>query len=212
MKYLNISALEQTALETDPYPHVVVPEFVVPAAFPSVYADFPKVPGAGSHPPSELQIRGDFQRLVEELHGSEFRHGIEKKFGIDLADRATMYTVRGYTRQKDGAIHTDSKTKIVTVLLYFNEAWDDSSGRLRILRSGTDINDYVTEIAPIRGNLLAFVRSDKSWHGHEPFAGPRRALQFNWVTAQSVADKEQSRHRLSTRIKKIKSMLFPSAT
>jgi len=27
-------------------------------------------------------------------------------------------------RMKDGKIHSDSKTKIVTVLLYLNEKWD----------------------------------------------------------------------------------------
>jgi len=211
MKCLNLKSLEQMPIQEHPYPHVVVPEFVSPDAFSSVVADFPKVPGPGSHPPSELKIRGYFRQLIDELHGDDFRRAIEAKFGVDLAGRPTMYTVRGYTRPKDGSIHTDSKTKIVTVLLYLNDKWDDDGGRLRILRSGTDLDDYVAEISPTQGNLLAFVRSDTSWHGHKPFEGRRRAIQFNWVTDQEIVDKEQARHRLSTRVKKVKSFFFPPA-
>ena len=32
--------------------------------------------------------------------------------------------------------------------------------------------------------MLAFKRSNNSWHGHEPFAGERRVIQFNWLTSQ----------------------------
>ena len=41
-------------------------------------------------------------------------------------------TLRGYSRKKDGKIHTDSKTKILTVLLYLNENWLDINGNLRL--------------------------------------------------------------------------------
>jgi Rps23 Pro-64 3,4-dihydroxylase Tpa1-like proline 4-hydroxylase len=121
-----------------------------------------------------------------------------------------MYTVRGFTRAKDGGSHKDSKTKIITVLLYLNENWENDTGRLRLLRS-SDLDDYVVEVPPTSGTLLVFKRSCTSWHGHKPFKGRRRAIQFNWVTSQDVADKEQARHRLSTRIKKVKHFFFPVA-
>ena len=35
--------------------------------FAEVSRDFPKTPGAGSHPPSELDMRGHFQGLMDEL-------------------------------------------------------------------------------------------------------------------------------------------------
>ena len=112
-------------------------------------------------------------------------------------------TVRGECRWTDGKIHTDSATKIVTVLLYMNEQWDTDGGRLRILRNGTDLENYVEEVPPHGGTLLIFRRSDRSWHGHEPFQGQRRAIQMNWVTGWSVVVREQGRHRLSTTIKKL---------
>ena len=122
-----------------------------------------------------------------------------------------MYTVRGFVREKDGAIHTNSETKIITVLLYMNERWQEDAGRLRLLRSPTDLEDYVAEVPPYGGTLLVFRRSDNSWHGHKPISGPRRAMQFNWVTTQDVVDHEQRRHQFSTKFKKFKNMFIPSS-
>ena len=210
MQYLACDALERTPLETDPFEHVVVPNFIGPNALAKIEADFPAIPGPGSHPPSELEIKGHFAGLIEELEREIFRKAVESKFSIDLCGSPTMVTVRGYLRTKDGAIHTDSKTKIITVLLYLNDSWDYEGGRLRLLRNGTDLDDYAVEVAPVAGTLLVFRRSDSSWHGHKSYDGPRRAIQFNWVTSQDVVEREQARHRFSTRLKKLTDILSPS--
>ena len=206
MPYLSYESIERTPLEKDPFEYVVVPNCMPVDALKKVGADFPAVLGPGSHPPSELEIKGHFAALLQELEGATFRHAVEKKFGIELGQRPTMCTVRGYLQKKDGSIHTDSKTKIITVLLYLNECWDNKGGRLRLLRSGTDLEDYVAEVPPTTCSLLIFRRSDHSWHGHKPYEGPRRAIQFNWVTSNDVVKKEQARHRLSTRLKRIRSL------
>jgi hypothetical protein len=203
MAYLDIPALRSTPLKTLPYDYVVVPDFVRADRFRDVLADYPSVPGPGSHPLPELTVRGHFKALLDELNGAEFRRAVEEKFGIDLSSRPTMFTVRGECRTSDGKIHTDSATKIITVLLYMNEKWDEDGGRLRILRSGSDLEDYAEEVPPHGGTLLAFRRADNSWHGHEPFQGQRRAIQMNWVTDRAVVMREQGRHRLSTTIKKL---------
>jgi len=203
MGYLNIEAFRATPLKTDPYDYIVVPEFVRPERFREVTDDYPSVPGPGSHPLTELTIGERFQALLDEMNGSDFRHAVEEKFGMDLLSRPTMFTVRGECRATDGKIHTDSTTKLITVLLYMNEQWDKDGGRLRILKSGSDLNDYVEEVAPHGGTLLAFRRSDRSWHGHESFDGRRRAIQMNWVTDKSVVAREQGRHRISTTFKKL---------
>ena len=212
MSYLSCAAIEHTPLKREPFEHVIVPNCLTAEALKNIGADFPRLLGPGSHPPSELDIRGCFADLLDELHGATFRNAVEKKFGIDLSQRPTMCTVRGYVRKKDGGIHTDSKTKIITVLLYLNEGWDHEGGRLRLLRSGTDVEDYFAEIPPTNGTLLIFRRSDNSWHGHRPYEGRRRAIQFNWVTDEAVVRKEQARHRLSTRVKYLKSFVFGSAS
>jgi SM-20-related protein len=210
MPYLCCDTLGQTPLQRDPFDYVVVPDFIRGDQLAGIAADFPSVPGPGSHPPSELRIVGHFAGLLEELNGEKFRQVIESKFSIDLIGSPTMATVRGQLRMKDGSIHTDSKSKIITVLLYLNEHWDSDGGRLRLLRSGTDLEDYVVEVPPVGGALLAFRRSDNSWHGHKPYEGQRRGIQFNWVTNQDVVNREQARHRFSTRLKMLTGILSPA--
>lgn len=204
MTYIDLEKLAATPVKHDPYDYLVVENFVLPARMAEVLATYPDVPGPGSHPPSVLTIEGHFAGLMAELDQAPFRKLIEEKFDVDLTDKPTMYTVRGFTRSKDGSIHTDSETKIITVLLYMNDAWDADGGRLRILRSGTDLNDFAEEVPPNGGTLLVFKRSDKSWHGHEPFEGKRRAIQMNWVTSAAVVAREQGRHATSSTLKKIK--------
>ena len=60
---------------------------------------------------------GEFARVIAELEGPDFRRCIAEKFAVDLADRPTLITVRGYSRlERDGRIHTDSKSKLITIL------------------------------------------------------------------------------------------------
>lgn len=201
---LKLDVLRSTPLERDPFEYLIVKNFVDQEQLKEVVADYPDVPGPGSHPPAGLKIAGHFKELIDELLGPAFQSIVEEKFNVDLTDRPTMYTVRGFCRARDGQIHTDSKTKIITVLLYMNDAsWESSTGRLRLLRNGSDLENYVTEVEPSGGTLLIFKRSDNSWHGHHPFEGKRRAIQLNWVTDQSVVDREQSRHGFTSRFKRL---------
>lgn len=202
MSLLDLDALRRTPLKTAPYEYLVVPGFVAGEALARTIRDFPRVAATGSLPLSELDVRGDFAGLIAEMDGPAFRDLIEEKFGLDLSGRPTMFTVRGRCHPADGKIHTDSETKIVTVLLYLNQAWEADGGRLRILRS-RNLDDAAEEVSPIGGTLLAFRRSERSLHGHLPFEGARRAIQMNWVTDASVVAHEQRRHRVSAFFKRL---------
>lgn len=201
---LKIDQFDATPLNTEPFEYLVLRDFLKRDALDGARADFPAVPSAGSHPPAGLKIGGRFKQVVDDICSPAFREAVERKFNIDLSDRPLMYTVRGHCRARDGEIHTDSKTKIITVLLYLNDdSWNSGSGRLRLLRDGSNLENYFEEVEPAGGTLLVFKRSDNSWHGHHSYEGPRRALQFNWVTDQSVVDREQNRHGVSAFFKKL---------
>ncbi len=200
---LDLAGFEAADLHQDPYEYLVLPNFITAEAQARAAADFPVVNKAGSFPVDVAQCGPAFVELMRELEGEGFRHAVERKFGIDLTGRPTMITVRGHTDATDGRIHTDSKTKLITMLIYFNQNWQDGGGRLRILRSGDDIGNYADEVAPAMGTLLAFRRSDRSWHGHLPYVGERRTLQLNWVVSEQVKQREQNRHGLSAFFKRL---------
>lgn len=202
MTRIEMERLRETPLKTDPYNYVMVENFVPVDTLESIAEDFPDLDLPGSFPVEELEYGPRFAELLERLAQDDFRDAIADKFDIDLSDRPMTCTVRGAAQRKDGQIHTDSKTKLITVLIYLNPPWQAEGGRLRVLRSGTDLNDFAEEIEPSSGNLLIFRRSETSWHGHEPFEGTRRSIQINWVTSQAVADKEKARHRVSARLKR----------
>ncbi len=200
---LDLPRFAATALVREPFDHLIVPGFIAAAALPALNRDFPAIAKGGSYPTEALKFGGAFAALIEELESDALRRAFAKKFGIDLEGRPVMITVRGHTRAKDGRIHTDSKTKLLTARLYFNDDWSAEGGRLRLLRSARDLEDYVAEVPPDKGTLLAFRCAENAWHGHKPFVGPRRTIQINWVTTEAVKRREIARHSLSARMKSL---------
>ena len=204
LSMLDLERFRNTPLTSEPFEFLIVPEFVRAEARLSIDKDYPEVTRPGSFPLREVTYGPGFATLIEQLRSDEFRQAFEEKFDVDLANRPDMITVRGRCSEKDGKIHTDSETKIITILIYMNPAWEPSGGRLRLLRSANNLDDVILEVPPTEGTLLAFRRSNNSWHGHQPFSGSRRVIQFNWVTSEAVVRREQNRHRLSAWMKKLR--------
>jgi SM-20-related protein len=200
---LDLGAFAATPLTSEPYPHLIVPGFLRRHTFDAVAGDYPSIAKPGSFPVSEVQYGAQFQALLDELEGPAMRAAFAAKFAMDLENRPTMVTVRGRAQRKDGRIHSDSTTKLITVLVYMNAGWEESGGRLRLLRSAGNLDDYVAEVPPIEGTLVAFKVTPNSWHGHEPIEGDRRVIQLNWVRDAGVVRREQTRHRFSARIKRL---------
>ncbi len=87
--------------------------------------DFPEIADSGLLPVEATRPGGEFRELIEEMQSEpRLPARFSEKFGVDLVGRPKMITVRGRCAAKDGRIHTDSETKLVTVLIYFNEAWE----------------------------------------------------------------------------------------
>jgi hypothetical protein len=182
----------------------MVPGCVKRAAMPAINADYPLVTHPGSFPLPTLKYGPAFAELMDAIQGPEFTRAVEKKLGIDLTGRPTMVTARGISAARDGQIHTDSRTKLVTVLIYMNNDWEAKTGRLRLLRGPGDLEDMIAEVPPDQGTLLVFKNEPHAWHGFHPFEGPRRVIQLNWVTDQGVVRREQFRHRVSAFFKRLR--------
>jgi SM-20-related protein len=203
MAHLAMDKLKAAKIETSPFMYTIIPGFLSPEMVSRINATYPKIEKGGSYPIESLDASMAIMEVIDELDGPEFEQAVAGKFSVDIAGKPKMYSLRGYTRAKDGQIHTDSKDKIITVLLYLNENWQQPGGRLRILRNGHDVDDFAAEVPPDNGSLLVFKRSDNSWHGHHPFEGPRRSLQMNWMTSEGSKGWHKVRHTLSAAMKKL---------
>ncbi len=168
-----------------------------------IRTDFPGIKKPGIFPLEDLEYGPAFAAVIEEMRSPEFTAEVGKQLDIDLTGLPTMITVRGHAQSKDGRIHTDTKDKVATCLLYLNGAWDNSGGRLRVLRSGHDIEDYIAEVPPNGGTLLAFKVADNSWHGHKPFVGERRYIMMNWMRSDAARSRQYGRHKLSAKVKRL---------
>jgi hypothetical protein len=169
----------------------------------AINADYPLVTHPGSFPLPTLKFGGAFRNFMEAIQGPEFNRAVSEKFGINLSEKPTMVTARGVSAARDGQIHTDSRTKIITVLIYMNNAWEAETGRLRLLRGPGDLEDVIAEVPPDEGTLVIFKNQPNAWHGFHSFEGPRRVIQLNWVTGMDVVKREQTRHRISAFFKRL---------
>ena len=201
--HLDLAKLAATPVERQPYDYLIVPGFLSPATVAAINAAYPAIEKGGSYPVESLEAGSTLKAVIDELDSPAFEQAVMDKFDVALAGRPKMYSLRGYTRAKDGQIHTDSRDKIITVLLYLNENWRQPGGRLRILRNGRDVDDFAAEVPPDNGTLLVFKRSDSSWHGHHPFEGQRRSLQMNWMTSEGSKGFHAIRHKISAAFKRL---------
>jgi SM-20-related protein len=187
---LNLARFDATPLQTEPCDYVIVPEFVKPEALAGLNADFPAIDAAGNFPFEDLTCGPRFQALVNEMTGPEVRRHFAAKFGMDLDPFPIQVAIRKHMSILDGHIHNDSRSKKITVLIYFNEQWTQPGGQLRLNKGIDKMDDYYVEVPPVRGNLIAFRRNKYSFHGFPPASGERRALQMYWIDPQRFEKKK----------------------
>jgi hypothetical protein len=208
MTLIDLDAIDAAPLQTDPFDFLVVPGCISPQALEMINADYPSIQRPGNLSLDDLQYGGAFRNFLEEFEGPEFAARIGTKFGVDLGGCPTTVTVRKFCEKSDGNIHTDHPSKIITVLAYFNTDWELPEGQLRMLRSSSDIEDYAAEVPPLGGTVLAFRRTDHSYHGHKPFVGERRMVQMNYLKSGRLARFKQQVDRMGTRTMKKALRLF----
>ncbi len=203
MQYLDDDRLRQATVFHEPFPFLMAEGLVPQAALPDLRTDFPAIDRPGLFPLSGLSYGPAFAALVDELLGPEVEAALEQALGLPLRGRARLVTVRSRCRARDGAIHNDSRDKLASALLYLNAGWHSTGGRLRLLRGPSDIDDVIAEVPPVAGSFVAFRRTDNSWHGHQPYVGPRRYIMINWMVDAATAGRELARHRFSAQAKRL---------
>ena len=193
-------------LRHEPFDFIVVPDLLPAGAAGEVLADYPAFAEAGFFPYAPGQCGTHVHALVDALVAPAFADALGAKVGIErLSQYPTLVTLCGRMNMRHGTIHTDSRSKVATALLYLNSSWPDTSGGcLRFLADAHDIDAVVVpEIRPLFGTLALFRRSDHSYHGHLPYEGERKVLQIAWLVSAEAKARKAQRGRLSRAMKKL---------
>lgn len=198
MTVIDLDAIDRTPVEHDPFDFFVVRNCIGREVLTAINQDYPEIEGPGNPAVRQVEYGPAFGDLLDAIQSPEFAESMGRKFCVELDPSATATTVRKYCEKTDGNIHTDHRSKIVTVIMYFNEEWVVEEGRLRLLRRDRDLEHYAAEVSPLSGTLLAFLRSDHSWHGHKSFEGERRMLQLSYLRADPLVRLRRRIDRLAT--------------
>ena len=206
--YLDLKQINESKVKKDYFPFFTVNNSLLNNIDSnSLINDFPDISEGGSFP-IESNAGEKIKELIQELEGQEFKALLENKFDVELNNEPVVTTLRGYSRLKDGKIHTDSSSKIITVLLYLNLNWNENEGYLRLLKDNNDLDNYIEEVPCTFGSMVAFKVTDNCWHGFKPYEGKRLSLQLNYISSQSHS-LHTTRHRISSIFKKLKKTLKP---
>jgi len=203
MDGLDWNALAAATRARAPFDHAIVPQALSAEAAAAIPAEFPPIRQPGSFSLADAPPGPWLSAVIADLSSDRFRQLMAQLFEVDLTGRPTLVTLRGQCGARDGRVHTDSTTKILSLLLYLNDDWSAPDGRLRLLGPDRDLARPAVEVSPALGTLLAFRRSDGSWHGHTPYVGQRRVLQLNYLTSAKDSMASALRHRLSALSKRL---------
>ena len=200
-----IFAKADAVVRREPFPFTVVQGALPDSARANISADFPKYERSGFFPYLAQECGPSVQRVIEEMLTPVFADTLGDLLGVpQLSQYPTIVTIRKWSKETDGRIHNDSKSKVVTALLYLNDTWPNTSaGCFRFLSSPESFEHVVgQEIKPLYGMFTAFRRTENSWHGHTPYKGERRVIQIAWLTSIDELERKLKSGRLTRFIKR----------
>jgi len=201
-----IFGFQDAVVRREPFPFAVITGSLSESLRPAIAADFPKYERSGFFPYVPDECGASVQRIIDDLRSPVFADALGDALGVErLSQYPTIVTIRKLSKESDGRIHNDSKSKIVTALLYLNETWPNTSGGcFRFLSSPDSFDNLVgDEVKPLYGTFTAFRRTDNSWHGHPPYAGERRVIQCAWLTSTEELDRKLKRGRFQRFLKQL---------
>jgi hypothetical protein len=195
-----------TTVQQHPFPFMVAHGQLPDEARSDLDRDFPRYSSAGFFPYDPSDCGPSVNALIDGMTSPAFASAVGQHLGIDnLAQYPTLVTLCRLLNKRHGTIHTDSKSKVATALIYLNTQWPDTSdGCLRFLHKIDDIDSIVTpELIPLYGEFAVFKRCENSFHGHLPYEGERRVIQVAWLTSEEEKLRKTKRGKFSRAFKKL---------
>lgn len=195
-----------TEVRSEPFPFLVAHSQLPADAAPALDRDFPAYASAGFFPYQEQDCGPSIVAVIDAMTSPAYARELGARLGVpDLDKYPVLVTICRSLNKRHGTIHTDSRSKVASALLYLSPEWPHgSAGSLRFLNRIDSIDDLAApEVLPVYGALVAFKRTDNSFHGHLPFEGERRVIQFAWLTSQEEKDRKTKRGSFSRLLKKL---------
>jgi hypothetical protein len=201
-----LSQANIAVLQHEPFPFLTATNLLPDRLRAKIAADFPAYTRPGFFPMDEKECGPTVRAIVRSLENPAFADRLGELLGVpNLGSLPSIVTIRKWSKATDGRIHNDGRVKVVTALLYLNEAWPDTSdGCFRVLTDSESFDHIAApEVKPLYGYFGAFRRTENSWHGHLPYVGERRVIQIAWLTSMEDKLRKEKRGRFTRLVKSL---------
>lgn len=206
--------LAETYAAGDPFPHIVIDDFLPQSVIDLCLSHFPKRPDSDSQVFDRDQERyktsyhpdylePNLRNLFYAFNARPFIRVVENITGIKGLIPDPYFLGGGFHEIANGghlSIHADfnhhkplNLERRVNVLIYLNNDWrDEYGGQLELWR--TDMSEKVQSITPIVNRCVMFTTTQKSMHGNpQPIAHPagqtRKSIALYYYTGTWDEDK-----------------------
>lgn len=203
-------ALADKYRDAEPFPHIVMDDFIDAATLRQVLDAYPSAEGRATLDRNQERLKYAYhpnetrspllRNLLSELNGQAFLGFLEEMTGFEGLVSDPYFVGGGLHETKRGghlAVHADfnvhSKTKLerkLNLLVYLNEDWrDDFGGALELW--DRQMKSCAVSVSPILGRAVVFTTSLDSYHGHpDPLVCPpdrtRRSIATYYYAAMDA--------------------------
>jgi Rps23 Pro-64 3,4-dihydroxylase Tpa1-like proline 4-hydroxylase len=200
-------SLSQQYRDAEPFPHIIIDDFLEPELLRGVLADFPSSDGKAFFDRDQERLKFQYQpqeissglvrNLFAELNSRAFLRFLEELTGIRGLISDPHYEGGGLHETKRGGhlgihadfnLHGDMKVeRRLNLLVYLNEDWsEDYGGQLELW--DRQMKECVVRVKPVFGRAVIFNTALDSYHGHpDPLNCPadrsRRSIATYYYTA-----------------------------
>ncbi len=221
-KYKDALSLQEKYKKNDPFPHIVLDNFIDSSVLKQVVAEFPnledlpntikfnkgtsiKLASRGS---ADLSPAG--RDLINYFNSDIFLAYLQQLTGIEEILISDPYLFGGgYHEIRKGGylkIHADYNKhdsfdldRRVNLLLYLNEDWDSNWGGNLELYDKDDLTSPKVSVAPVFNRCVVFNTTSYTYHGHpDPLNCPddrsRRSIALYYFTVGRPAEETAGKH------------------
>lgn len=206
----DLERLREQYRSAEPYPHIVLDDFLVPDAAGQAVKEFPALDPeqwnnflhANERKFSNTEPASwgpTLQRVLAELNSPRFVHFVSELIGVDGLIPDPSLDGGGLHQTRTGGflnVHTDftvhphrpSWQRRANLLLYLNADWKpEYGGELELWNA--DMTRCVEKVAPVANRVLIFTTDTRSYHGHpDPLRCPegeaRRSLALYYFSVE----------------------------